>query len=85
MARIIGGIVRGHSPAIGFAFDKNRQDDPMWTSMFEAYKPVHRGIRAPSIALDRNSSLLPTSTLKEKRSCGTLELLNLTLWQCDAG
>jgi gallate dioxygenase len=42
MARIVGGIGSSHSPTIGFAFDKNKQDDPMWTPIFEAYKPVRR-------------------------------------------
>ncbi len=42
MARIIGGIGSSHSPTIGFAYDKNKQEDPMWTPIFEAYKPVQQ-------------------------------------------
>jgi len=42
MARIVGGIGSSHSPTIGFAFDKNKQDDPMWKPIFEAYKPVRQ-------------------------------------------
>jgi len=42
MARIIGGIGSSHSPTIGFAFDKNKQQDPMWAPIFEAYKPVQQ-------------------------------------------
>jgi len=42
MARIIGGIGSSHSPTIGFAYDKNKQDDPMWTPIFEAYKPIQQ-------------------------------------------
>lgn len=42
MARIVGGIGSSHSPTIGFAFDKNKQDDPMWTPIFDAYKGVRK-------------------------------------------
>jgi len=42
MARIVGGIGSSHSPTIGFAFDKNKQDDPMWKPIFDAYMPVRR-------------------------------------------
>jgi gallate dioxygenase len=40
MARIIGGISSSHTPTIGFAFDKQKQDDPVWAPIFEAYAPV---------------------------------------------
>jgi gallate dioxygenase len=40
MARIIGGIASSHSPTIGFALDRQKQDDPLWAPIFEAYKPV---------------------------------------------
>lgn len=34
MARIIGGIVALHTPSIGFAFDGNRRDYPVWAPRF---------------------------------------------------
>jgi len=40
MARIIGAIASSHSPTIGFALDRQKQDDPVWAPIFEAYKPV---------------------------------------------
>jgi gallate dioxygenase len=40
MARIIGGIGSSHSPTIGFAFDKQKQNDPVWAPIFEGYKPI---------------------------------------------
>jgi gallate dioxygenase len=42
MARIIGGIATSHSPTIGFALDRQKQDDPVWAPIFEAYEPVRR-------------------------------------------
>jgi hypothetical protein len=40
MARIIGGIGSSHSPTIGFAFDRQKQNDPVWAPIFEGYKPI---------------------------------------------
>jgi gallate dioxygenase len=40
MARIIGGIGSSHSPTIGFAFDTQKQNDPVWAPIFEGYKPI---------------------------------------------
>ena len=40
MARIIGGVATSHTPTIGFAFDRNKQDDPVWKPIFEAYEPI---------------------------------------------
>ena len=40
MARIIGGIAASHTPTIGFAFDKNKQNDPVWAPIFEGFAPV---------------------------------------------
>lgn len=40
MARIIGGIACSHTPTIGFAVDRNKQDDPVWAPIFEAFTPV---------------------------------------------
>jgi gallate dioxygenase len=42
MARIIGAIASSHSPTIGFALDRQKQDDPVWAPIFEAYKPVQQ-------------------------------------------
>src|SRR6266704_6247557 len=40
MARIIGGVAASHTPTIGFAYDQNKQDDPSWGPIFQAFKPV---------------------------------------------
>jgi gallate dioxygenase len=40
MARILGGIACSHTPTIGFAVDRNKQDDPVWAPIFEAFAPV---------------------------------------------
>lgn len=40
MARIIGGIGTSHVPTIGVAYDKGRQEDPIWKPLFDGYKPV---------------------------------------------
>ena len=42
MARIVGAIASSHSPTIGFALDRQKQDDPTWAPIFEAYKPVRQ-------------------------------------------
>lgn len=42
MARILGAIASSHTPTIGFAFDKNKQQDPVWAPIFEAYAPVQQ-------------------------------------------
>ena len=40
MARIIGGIAVSHTPTIGFAYDKNKQDDPVWAPIFRNFAPL---------------------------------------------
>ena len=40
MATIIGGIAASHTPTIGFALDRHKQDDPVWAPIFEAFAPV---------------------------------------------
>jgi gallate dioxygenase len=40
MARIIGAVASSHSPTIGFALDKQKQHEPAWAPIFEAYRPV---------------------------------------------
>ncbi|MBI3507989.1 MAG: gallate dioxygenase [Proteobacteria bacterium] len=44
MARIIGAIAASHTPTIGFAFDKKKQDDPVWAPIFESFAPVRAWI-----------------------------------------
>lgn len=40
MARIIGGIAASHTPTIGFAFDRDKRQDPAWAPIFDAFAPV---------------------------------------------
>lgn len=51
MARILGGIACSHTPTIGFAVDKNKQDDPVWAPIFEAFTPVRQWLeeRKPDV------------------------------------
>jgi len=44
MASIIGGIAASHTPTIGFAFDRDKRDDPVWAPIFEAFEPVQAWI-----------------------------------------
>lgn len=44
MARIIGAIATSHTPTIGFAYDRNKENDPVWAPIFEAFKPIHAWI-----------------------------------------
>jgi len=46
MARIIGAIAASHTPTIGFAYDKQKQNDPVWAPIFEAFKPVQDWLTA---------------------------------------
>lgn len=40
MARILGAVATSHTPTIGFALDRNKQDDPVWAPIFEAFRPL---------------------------------------------
>jgi gallate dioxygenase len=40
MAIIVGAVASSHTPTIGFALDRHKQDDPVWAPIFEAYTPV---------------------------------------------
>lgn len=53
MAQIIGGIAASHTPTIGFAFDRDKREDPVWAPIFEAFEPVQRWIaeRKPDVLL----------------------------------
>ena len=42
MAQFVGSIASSHTPTIGFALDRNKQGDPVWAPIFEAYAPVQR-------------------------------------------
>ena len=45
MAHIVGAIASSHTPTIGFAFDRNKQDDPVWAPIFEAFGPVRQWVK----------------------------------------
>jgi gallate dioxygenase len=53
MAQIIGGIAASHTPTIGFAFDRDKQHDPVWAPIFEAFAPVRQWLseRQPDVLL----------------------------------
>jgi gallate dioxygenase len=42
VARIIGGIAASHTPTIGFAYDRNKRDDPVWAPIFENFRSRSR-------------------------------------------
>jgi gallate dioxygenase len=42
MAKIIGAVAASHTPTIGFAYDRQKQNDPVWKPIFEAFKPVQQ-------------------------------------------
>ena len=46
MARIIGAIATSHTPTIGFAYDRDKSQDPAWAPIFEAFKPVQNWLGA---------------------------------------
>ena len=46
MATIVGAIAASHTPTIGFAFDKNKQDDPVWKPIFDAFAPIREWLAA---------------------------------------
>jgi gallate dioxygenase len=53
MARILGGIAASHTPTIGFAYDRNKRDDPVWAPIFENFAPLSEWIaeRRPDVLL----------------------------------
>jgi gallate dioxygenase len=53
MARIIGALASSHTPTIGFAFDRNKRDDPDWAPIFKHYEPLQQWIedKAPDVML----------------------------------
>jgi len=42
LAKIIGGIAVSHTPAIAFAVDADKADDPAWKPIFEGFAPVRK-------------------------------------------
>jgi gallate dioxygenase len=42
MATIIGAVAASHTPTIGFAYDRHKENDPVWAPIFEAFKPVQQ-------------------------------------------
>jgi gallate dioxygenase len=42
MATILGGIACSHTPTIGFAYDKHKEDDPVWAPIFKGFEPLQR-------------------------------------------
>jgi gallate dioxygenase len=40
MATIVGGIASSHTPVIGYAFDKKKQQDRVWGPIFDGFAPV---------------------------------------------
>ena len=53
MARILGAVASSHTPTIGFALDKHKQDDPIWAPIFADYKPVQKWLaeKKPDVLL----------------------------------
>lgn len=53
MARIIGALASSHTPTIGFAFDRNKRDDPAWAPIFKHYEPLQQWIedKKPDVML----------------------------------
>jgi gallate dioxygenase len=53
MATIVGAVASSHTPTIGFAYDRNKQDDPAWAPIFEAFRPVRAWLarRKPDVLL----------------------------------
>jgi gallate dioxygenase len=46
VARIVGAIASSHTPTIGFAYDKQKQDDPVWAPIFEGYRQIQAWLAA---------------------------------------
>jgi gallate dioxygenase len=51
VARIIGAVAASHTPTIGFAYDRKKQNDPAWKPIFEAFRPVQQWLteRRPDV------------------------------------
>ena len=42
MATIIGAVAASHTPTIGFAYDRHKENDPVWKPIFNDFKPVQQ-------------------------------------------
>src|ERR1043165_1594787 len=51
MAKIIGAVASSHSPTIGFAYDTNKQNDPVWAPIFKGYEPAQQWLGVKRTAL----------------------------------
>jgi gallate dioxygenase len=53
VATIVGAVASSHTPTIGFAYDRRKQDDPVWAPIFDAYRPVQAWLadKAPDVLL----------------------------------
>src|SRR5688500_12546967 len=53
MATIIGAVASSHTPTIGFALDAHKENDPVWSPIFEGYKPVQQWLaeKKPDVLL----------------------------------
>ena len=46
MAKIIGAVAASHTPVIGFALDRKKQNDPAWAPIFEGFAPLQQWLLA---------------------------------------
>ncbi len=46
MATIIGAVAASHTPTIGFAYDRHKENDPVWKPIFDDFKPVQKWLAA---------------------------------------
>jgi gallate dioxygenase len=53
MARIIGGIAASHTPTIGFAYDRDSRNDPVWAPIFEQFSHLAKWLeeKQPDVLL----------------------------------
>lgn len=49
MANIVGGIGASHSPAISFAKDTNKSNDPAWSPIFAGFAEIKKWVEAKNI------------------------------------
>jgi protocatechuate 4,5-dioxygenase beta chain len=53
MGQIVAGIGLSHVPSVGPAYDRNKQQDPAWKPLFDAYIPVREWLARlkPDVAI----------------------------------
>ena len=73
MARIIGAIATSHTPTIGFAFDANKQNDPIWKPIFDAYEPIKAWLaeKKPDVMFVIYNDLMRLAIVQRGRLAGT--------------